>query len=271
MPNQTRHEEYAHLKDGLPFVLLLKLKRTPATCSTQQNWHENLEIQLCTNGSGSVLLDGQKFSFQKDDIAVANSNVIHYTNTDDFLEYSCLIVDTAFCRQIGIEPTLLNAAPHFQNDKIKSLFERLEILYPDLSNPCRIAELTDVLLQILIEIRKRHSSPVKSLSTRTRSFENVKSTIAFLRENYAQKLSLDEIAKNVYSDKFVLSREFKKFTGHTIVNYLNNYRCQKAAELIASGVSVAEAAWQCGFESPSFFTKIFQKYMGEPPSKYKKR
>ena len=271
MTEKTRHEEYAHFAEGLPFVLHLKLKRTPATSSTQQNWHENLEIQLCTGGCGTVLLDGQKYPFLPGDIAVANSNVIHYTNTTDRLEYTCLIVDTAFCRQMGIDPTTLNATPHFQSEKIKTLFGELENLYHEQSNPCRTAELTGVLLQILIEICKRHSAPVKSLSTRTRSFENVKSTIRFLRENYAKKLSLDEIAKNVYTDKFVLSREFKKFTGHTIVNYLNNYRCQKAAEWISEGVSVAEAAWRCGFESPSFFTKIFQKFMGVLPSQYKKR
>ena len=54
-------------------------------------------------------------------------------------------------------------------------------------------------------------------------------------------------------DKYTLSREFKKLTGMTIVQYINSYRCKKAAEYIASGTSVSEAANMCCFTNMSFF------------------
>lgn len=80
----------------------------------------------------------------------------------------------------------------------------------------------------------------------------------FLRANYFRKLSLDEIAKNVLTDKFTLSKEFKKFTGQTIVDYLNGYRIKKAALLIARGSNVSDAAYACGFENMSYFTRLFK-------------
>ena len=106
-------------------------------------------------------------------------------------------------------------------------------------------------------------------TVKNRSFDAVKCTIKFIRTNYERKISLDEVAKNAFMDKYTLSREFKKVTGQTIVQYINSYRCKKAAEYIISGCSVSESARICGFTNMSFFTKTFKLCMGKMPSKYK--
>lgn len=92
----------------------------------------------------------------------------------------------------------------------------------------------------------------------------------YIRGYYNRKLTLDEIAQAIYVDKYALCRDFKRLSGQTIVQYTNSYRCQQAAEHIANGCTVAEAAEQCGFDNISFFIKTFKKYMGMLPSSYKK-
>ena len=62
----TRHEEYKHFTDGLPFVLNANIIRTKLNLSAENNWHENLEIQICNEGSGTMLLDGQKITLKKE-------------------------------------------------------------------------------------------------------------------------------------------------------------------------------------------------------------
>ena len=89
----VRYESYESLTDKLPFTLYVNLERVPNNCSKEQNWHDNLEIQLCTEGKGTVLLNGEKYNIKKNDIVVVNSNVIHYTATENSLTYSCLIVN----------------------------------------------------------------------------------------------------------------------------------------------------------------------------------
>ena len=59
----TRYEEYNPLVDGLPFVLQVDLKRSRFQRSESNNWHANLEIQICTEGCGTVLLDSLTGSF----------------------------------------------------------------------------------------------------------------------------------------------------------------------------------------------------------------
>lgn len=268
--DKTLHEEYTHFDNKLPFIFHINLKRTPTTCNKAKNWHENIEIQLCTKGTGEVLLDGEKYPFAKGDIVVVNSNVIHYTHTKEWLEYSCLIIDTTFCRQVGIDYTNLYFSPHLKNKNIENLFDQLKEVYSSLHQPFRTAKLNALILQLLIEICINYSAEKSETQTSSRSFENVKTAIKFLRENFNRKLTLDEIAKNVYTDKYILSKQFKKITGQTIIEYLNRYRCQMTADFIESGAGVAEAAYQCGFENMSFFSKTFKKYMGKLPSKYKK-
>lgn len=263
----TRHEEYGCVT--LPFVLNTDLERTCYNRSAESNWHDNLEIQFCTKGSGTVLLDGEKFDFQKGDIIVVNSNVIHYTGTDTNITYSCIIVSNDFCQRIGIDPQKLSFFPKVKSKKLYDLFCALREIYMNPGIPFRIAKLNEGVLKILIELADNHIVKAKTNST-MKHFETVKAVIMYIRENYDKKITLDEISKVVLCDKYAMCREFKRLTGQTIIENLNNYRCIKAMLFLNEGYTVANTASLCGFDNLSFFTKTFKKYIGKLPSEYKK-
>ena len=263
----TRHEEYVY--NNIPFVLNADLKRTYYNRSAESNWHENLEIQFCISGSGTIVLNGEKYDFQKDDIIVVNSNVIHYTGTDTNLTYSCIIVSNDFCQKIGIDPRKLTFYPKVKNQNITDQFYKLIKIYINPETPFQIAKLNEIILKILIELADNHiikTSPKSNM----KNFETVKSVITYIRENYNKKITLDEISKAVLCDKYALCREFKRLTGQTIIENLNNYRCINAMRFLNEGYTVAKAAELCGFDNLSFFTKTFKKYIGKLPSEYKK-
>lgn len=267
----ARHEEYGHSDDKLPFVLYPNLERTPFNCSREQNWHEDLEIQLCMEGKGNVLINGEKYAFLKNDIAVIESNVIHYTGTDAHLTYTCLIIEAGFCRQVGIDYDVLEFTSVFKSSRISALLAELTDTYTDPECPLRVAKLYGVLLRLLVELVENHSTAKSRLPMKRKSFENVKGTVRYIRDNYGERITLDKIARAVRSDKFALCRDFKKLTGQTILEYINHYRCQVAADYIREGNTVTEAAMLCGFRNLSYFTRTFQKYMGVLPSTYKDR
>lgn len=266
----TRHEEYEQFIDGLPFVLHTDLKRTYYKLSKDNNWHENLEIQICTEGCGTVLLNGEKHSFNKNDIIVVNSNVLHYTGTDAELTYSCLIVSTDFCKRVGLDPNFVFFQPFIKNTVLVNLFEDLVKHYSDTAAPCRIAKLNRIVLEILIELAEHHIILKTVQGSETKKFETVKMTISYIRDHYEQRLTIDEISRAVLYDKYALCREFKRLTGQTIIENLNNYRCIKAIEFLSGGYTVAQTAALSGFDNLSFFTKTFKKYIGKLPSEYKR-
>jgi len=266
----TRHEEYGSLTEGLPFVFYADVKRSRFIRSIENNWHTNLEIQICTDGNGTVLMDGKTFSFHKNDIAVVNSNVIHYTGTDTNLTYSCLIMSEDFCRQVDINPSVLIFEPIIKSTTLTDLLTQLREIHQNPNAVCRIAKLNKIALDILIALTEHHSMQKASTSANIQTYETVKSVILYNRENYGRRITLDEIAKAVVCDKFALCREFKKLTGQTIIENLNNYRCIKAIEYLSAGYTVAQTASLCGFDNLSFFTRTFKKHIGNLPSEYKK-
>ena len=267
----TRYEEYVNFNENLPFVLSTGLTRTLTRRSSAANWHENVEIQICTEGSGFVLLDGEQIEIEQGDIVVVNTHVIHHTGTNNTLKYTCLIIDSQLFQQAGFDHTALWFEPHFKSEIMVQLFNRLEKTYFDRSDVCRIAKLRTTVLEMLIELRQNHTVNKQTYAASGKAFTTVKGAIKYIRENYKKRLTLDEIAKSVLVDKFLLSREFKKVTHQTVVEYINNYRCKKAMEHIINGTPVSEAARLCGFNNMSFFTKTFKQTIGKLPSEYKNK
>lgn len=262
-----RHEEYEHMKDGRPFVLFENLERSRLNYSGKMNWHDNLELQLCVGGHGTVLLDGEHIPFSENDVIAVNSNVIHYTSTDSQLCYSALIISSDFCKQMGIDYASLCFAPLIQSPEISNLFKRLQSLSLSGDIPFKTAKQNELLLRLLIRLAEDFSVPMGQTRCGNKSFENVKKTVVYIRENFDRRLSLDELSRNVYTDKFSLVRDFKRITGQTVIEYLNSYRCQRAADCISGGASVSEATQMCGFQNLSYFSKTYKKHMGVLPSK----
>nr|MBQ4318571.1 helix-turn-helix transcriptional regulator [Clostridia bacterium] len=262
----TRYEEYALLTGDLPFVLNHSLKRTPLTNSAEANWHENTELQLCLSGCGYVLLDGERHEICEGDIVTVNSNVIHYTGTDTSLQYTCLIIDPNFCRRVDLDNTEIKYEPIFRDSELENLFYSLTTAYADTTDPCRTAELNRILLQMLIILRRYHTLSATVPTYRSTEHEMVRAAINYIRNNINEKMTLDDIAHRIYTDKYRLSHSFKAVTGQTVVNYINSYRCRRAAEMIAEGMTVTEAAHSSGFTNMSYFTKTFKKHTGFLPS-----
>lgn len=265
----VRHEEYVRFEDDLPFYFQPNIVRTPKLCSTSQNWHENIELQLCLCGRGEVLLDGEKYPFEEGDVIVVPPNVIHYTTTDSSLGYACLIADNDFCESVGFDVRNVNFAPRITgNSTLNALFAELGNVFTE-SDELRKPRLNLIFIKIFLELYGCRTA-ARTAKKAPGRFEEVKNAVVFIRENYASKLTLDDVAKAVLTDKFTLAKEFRKITGQTVITYLNGYRCRQAAALISDGASVAGAAYECGFENASYFTRLYKTVTGSLPSSLKK-
>ena len=73
-------------------------------------------------------------------------------------------------------------------------------------------------------------------------------------------LSVDFLARNLAMSKSTLNRKLLLRTGLSPNEIIKRYRLQKAAILLLSGKNVSEAAYSCGFETPSYFTQCFKKF-----------
>ena len=90
--------------------------------------------------------------------------------------------------------------------------------------------------------------------------------IRYIKQNYNQSITVDEIVNHVGFSRAYFSREFKKHTGVSLITYLNYIRCSQARNMLGKGTSINETAEACGFQNLSYFSKTYRKLMGVLPS-----
>ncbi len=94
----------------------------------------------------------------------------------------------------------------------------------------------------------------------------------WLQNNYANKVTVDDLAVLANLEKRTLLRRFKKATALTPIEYCQNLRIQKAQDLLlTTNLSFDAISWQVGYKDSSSFNKIFVKTIGLTSTEYRRR
>ena len=93
----------------------------------------------------------------------------------------------------------------------------------------------------------------------------------YIRAHYAEKIGLSDAADRLGITPKYLSRIFRRETGVTFGEYLTHTRLAVAeAELCGNESTVECVARNVGFDDPLYFSRVFKKHCGVPPSRYGK-
>jgi AraC-like DNA-binding protein len=100
----------------------------------------------------------------------------------------------------------------------------------------------------------------------------VEKTILLLKERYMMTdLSLEFCADQFGTSPYTLSRVFKQITGTNFIDYLSNLRIEQAKDLLlSSNMKITDIADLVGYQN-NYFTRVFKKYEGITPGKYRDR
>lgn len=124
--------------------------------------------------------------------------------------------------------------------------------------------LTDLIAQIFCDTF--HNSALPSIPAK---FLDIQS---YLDTHYAEKITLDKLSDLFFISKYHLLREYQRLFGVTIMNDLTIKRLSHAKSLLRfSGESVEEIALCCGFQTSSYFIKVFKHYENLTPLEYRRK
>ena len=99
----------------------------------------------------------------------------------------------------------------------------------------------------------------------------VKTVIKYIETHYSEGITLDDLCEEIHMSKEYLCRVFKEMSGISPIVYLNQYRIQQSRQLLMdSQFSITEIASRCGFNSTSYFNKLFLRYTGCTPKEYRR-
>ncbi len=98
--------------------------------------------------------------------------------------------------------------------------------------------------------------------------KEIERACAFMAENFAERITLEELCRCSGMSKSTLLRAFTKEKGVTPYRYLQSVRIGEAKKLLERGVSPSDAALQTGFSDQSHFSNFFSMFIGLSPAAY---
>jgi AraC-like DNA-binding protein len=95
--------------------------------------------------------------------------------------------------------------------------------------------------------------------------------IDYIYKNYNQKITLTELSGVVLYDKYALCREFKKYIGINLLQYVTDLKFSYAqALLLNKEASISSVADKLNYSSTTNFINAFKKRFGVPPERWRK-
>lgn len=100
----------------------------------------------------------------------------------------------------------------------------------------------------------------------------IETACKFINDNYANDITLNDVAKHVFLSPIYFSSYFKKKTGEKYSDYLQNIKLKKAIELLEdTDIKIPAIAEMSGFKDTNYFHKFFKNQTGFTPSEYRKK
>jgi len=132
------------------------------------------------------------------------------------------------------------------------------------------------LLEILQILATSHEvSELNEQDTSIKLFLNDKIRMGtiykYIHANYNESPDVNKVAASVHLSTSAFCRYFKKQTKMTFTEFVNQYKITQAKTLLLQDKNISEVCYEVGFESLSYFNKLFKKINGENPSAFKKR
>lgn len=237
----------------------------------------HIEVSYVISGTGQYKIDGEVYDVAEGDVMIFNPGVYHQALgakgqfTELFVGFCDVDMNGRKNRFEVPDMPIIHTGGELKQ-RLSRLAASIDTENAE-QKPGRYFMLRTYLEQMLILIAREQAAPVKY--GKGYAFESVnkkyvtEQIINYFEEHYAERISLDTIAENMYLSPYYISRVFKSETGDTPIHHLINIRLERAMELLKSGScnSIREAAESVGYEDVYHFSKLFKKKYNVSPSK----
>lgn len=249
-------------------------------------WHFHPEIELVyvNQGKGKRHIGNHISYFNNSQLILIGSNLPHRGFTDRLTSFG---KETLVQFRPEVLGDMLQNMPEM--DQISKLFDLAKkgILYqPEtkkLVGP-KIEALVNVqgmariikLLDILSDLAQAEDYVILNadgyaFETKTEDSDRINTIYKHVNQNFQRQIPLDEIANKVSMTVPAFCRYFKKATGKTFTQLVNEFRIVHATKLLSeSKSSITDICFECGFNNFSHFNKQFKEFTGKSASAYRK-
>lgn len=259
------------------------------------HWHEEFEYMVVTSGTAHFLVADQDFILTAGDCLLINQNVLH--RVKPYNDCECTYCSVVFHPSLFLDinnPTIQAKYldPISQSKQLKyyllksknteaAPFIQLLNHIIHINEECAFgyelktrALLCELWISVLQGALSRTDAELYIDNAQTILDEDrVKRILTYIATHYMEQIALEDIANSVHISKSECCRCFKRRLHVTPFEYLIKYRVYSAAIMIVQStgrISVSDIANKTGFNSSSYFNKMFRKYIGSTPTQFRK-
>lgn len=248
------------------------------------HYHPEYELTLITKGSGKRLVGDSYENFESGDLVLIGSGLPHTWVSDRISKKGSSAVVIQFSEQFlysflklpefeNVE-RLLAVAAHgifFPVKYSRNVGEAINTL-PGKKGIDRVMGLMGILHQLSaqkpVRLASAYFNSVKGKETEKR----INKVCQYIQKHSGEQISLARTASLVHLSGSAFCRFFKRVTGKTFSDYVNDIRIGNACNLLTeSDKTIAEIAFESGFESLTYFNRVFLKKKNITPRDFRRR
>lgn len=246
------------------------------------HYHPEYELTLITNGEGKRLVGDSYENFTTGDLVLLGSDLPHTWSSGKVKNKKVSAVVIQFSGDFIHRFLTLN-----EFDKISTLLTTADrgLFFPDSGKLKESLEMLTTLSGVekilaLLEVLQRLTSvPCKKLSSayfnavKGEETENrINKVCQYIQKNSAKDITLEQVAGLIHLSRSAFSKFFKRATGKTFSDYVNDIRIGNACYLLTeSDKAINEIAFETGFESLTYFNRVFLKKKGVTPRNFRNK
>jgi AraC-like DNA-binding protein len=246
------------------------------------HYHPEYEINLVMGCTGTRVVGDSEETFGPTDLVMVGPSLPHAWKSKDVTNH---VITIQFSQELSQYPMLSKRifAPirqllqdaenglSFEGPEQESIKEQI-ISLTRMQGFQSVTAFLNILSTMANANRKRLVSGLfeSDLGSSTKS-RRIAKVCEYIDQNLDKDLSLAEVAALVNMSESAFSHFFKKRTGLSYINYVNNQRIAKACTLLSdTTLSASEICYDCGFNNKSNFIRIFRKKKNMTPIEYRK-
>ncbi|MBQ8350494.1 MAG: helix-turn-helix transcriptional regulator [Clostridia bacterium] len=226
------------------------------------------EIELPIEDGGTSYMDEDSHAISNNIVICAKPGQIRHTR----LPFRCYYIHIILNE--GQLFDILSAFPNYieleESKEIKELFISICEHYQTGTSKADVM-LQSQILKLIYILDQKFSASTMTYVPKPNNQKVIEQTLAYIKENLTAELSLDLLAKRASFSPIYFHKLFKASTGKTLREYIEEQRIKKAVDLLtATGKTLTQIAYECGFSSQSYFSYAFKRKMKMPPREYAK-
>ena len=257
------------------------------------HWHKEIEIIYVKEGNVNIGVNDVPIQLKRNDIYFINGGDVHYFLASPESERIVIQFDLSFFQDISslekmskemrnLFSSIVQASSLWSQEVADQMRQLLMTVHEE-NNERKSgyryvikAKMFEMLAILSREVPQNENwnDQVREEISSTKQMENLErldKIFMYIEAHYQDTITLNDISAYMGFSSFYFTKFFKKNTGTTFIQFLTEYRLNKAKWILLNeDATVTEVAERTGFSSVKTFHHQFKDLMGISPLKYKK-